>query len=172
VSVFDLIDDLGEEEESLTETKFVSPVFHTDIVATWVKGFVHKLKIPFTDPGWYRIHPIDMFNAEIVGEADFIQREQYLKKLPKVRIILISKQKDFHIGIPLKNNAHGLSIENTIPVFLVDDIPSLFDTVICGFDGSSFWYNDIDIKNDPAKCDFMRNSFENGADPTKSRFKA
>ena len=171
MSVLDLIQSLGEAEDSLTETEFVSPVFHTDSVVMWVKGLVHRLKIPKARPGWYRIRPTDTWNAEIVSEADLMDIESYLNRFPRIRLVLVSKQGDYHLGVPLKSNAYGLQMHNPLPVFLVNDMPLLLDTVICGFDGSSLWYADLDMANDPAKGDYLRDSFDHGKDPSEIRFK-
>lgn len=169
--VLDIIRGLGEKEESLIGSEFVSPIFHNTRVITLVKGLVYSLFVPRTKPGWYRIKPVSVGEAEIAGEADLLQREDYLRRFPRIRVVLIQKQDDYYIGLPLKNNNQGLSFHNPLPVLLSSDVISSFETVICGFDGSNLWFMDVDPSSDMIKSDYLREQFEKGTDPDKIRFK-
>jgi hypothetical protein len=171
MSILDTIRNLGEIEEALIGDEFISPVFRNIVVVTQIKGLVHKLSIPKTKPGWYRIRPKNIGEAEIAGEADLMQIEMYLKRFPKVRIILIQKQDGYYIGIPLKNNSQGLDYRNTIPVYLADDNTAPFETIICGFDGMNLWFKDMDPSSDLIKSEYLRDQFKEGMEPEKIRYK-
>lgn len=169
--ILDTIRNLGEKEEALIGGEFISPIFRNTKVITLIKGLVHRLNIPKTKPGWYSIRPTSIDKAEISGEADLMQIEQYLKRFPKVRIILIQKQNGYYLGLPLKNNNQGLNYKNTIPVYLVGDNTASFETIICGFDGINLWFKDTDPSSDLIKSEYLREQFKKGMEPEKIRFK-
>lgn len=167
--VLNLIRNLGEKERALPGSEFISPVFYNRSVVTWVRGLVHRLTIPRVDPGWYRIRPVNLDTAEVVGEADLMDIEKYLGYLPKLRLILIQKNKRAFLAIPLKNQS--LDIESPLPVLLTSDMVMPFDTVVCGYDGSNIWFKDSDVSVDLSKADYLRDSFEKGIDPGAIRYK-
>ncbi len=168
--VLDLIDKMGEAEDAITEMEFISPVFNSTEVATSVKGLVHRFLIPKRVPGWYRIRPRDLKRAKVLGEADMEQIEGYLKRLPKIRLVLAMRQDNVYYALPQKNNAYGLSLSLLQPVLLFDDSVMDFDQVVCRFDGANFWFEGSDFSNDPAKGEYLRASFEKFLDPKKIKF--
>ena len=166
--ILNLIKTVGENERRMTEMEFVSPIYRTDTVVMRVRGLIHRLKIRKTDPGWYVLQPVDTRKAKIIGDADMMQVEQYLKYLKKMRIVLIQKNGDQFLGVPLKNT--GLDFSKPLPVLLTNDMVGEFDTVICGFDGATMWFADIDMQSDPAKVEYLRESISNGVAPDKIRY--
>lgn len=171
MNTLDIIQKLGEKEDALIGSSFVSPVFNNTNVITLVSGLVYSLKIPRVSPGWYCVKAISNTEAEIVEEADLMQIEEYLKKFPKIRIILIQKQGNYHIGIPFKNNNQDFNFRNPLPIFLTDDNVDLFETVICRFDGGNLWFNNIDPSSDLIKSEHLRDAFEKGIEPSKICYK-
>jgi hypothetical protein len=172
MEILDIIRSLGQKENTLTLRVFVSPVFNNDTVITLIDGLVHRLRLPkIMDPGWYKIHPIDLKKAFIVGPANLIDIEDYLRHLKKTRLVLLYKDKDCYQAIPLKNNNVGLNFSKPVPIYLVSDFVDSFDTVVCGFDGANFWYWENDSSNDPAKAEYLRDRFEKSAEPDTIRFK-
>jgi len=173
LNVLDLIKDMGKKEKSISKSIFISPIFNTDQVVTSVSGLIHKLYIPkITKPGWYKIKPSNLNRAKVVGEADFLEIDQYLKNLYKVRIIVVYKDKDIFYGIPLKNNNIGLDFSQPVPIYLVsEDQVQFFDMITCRFDGANVWYHESDMSNDPAKAEYLRDQFDKYNDPKKIQYK-
>ena len=149
----------GGDEPRLTESEFITPIFFNNQVATRIAGVVYPFSIPKVKPGWYKMRPVDYKSAEVVEEASFMEIEQYLEKLPKVRVILIFKKDNIFHGVPFKTNAHGLPLD-AIPIYLHDDMPTDFDQVVCRFDGLRLWYERVDPNNDPSKGEYLRESVE------------
>jgi len=168
--VLNLIDELGEAEDSLTEREFVSPIFFNTQVATRVMGMVYTFEVPKRKPGWYRFRPVNTKRAQIIGEADFMQVEEYLKCLPKIRIVVAQKVKDVFQGLPLKNNKFGLSNTSYLPVLLTEDAVMEFDQVVCRFDGANVWYEGPDMGYDSSRGEYLRTNFEKLTEPKILRY--
>lgn len=164
-NVLDLISKIGKKETSLTDQVFISPVFSNTIVATRVEGLVYSFAIPMaTENGWFQIQPIDTKKARVLGPADLIEREMYLKCLDKLRLVIVTrrilpelKKDGIFYGIPDKANKFGFMVNELLPIFLCDDTPMDFDRVITRFDGANIWFDHVDQGNDPAKADYLRN---------------
>jgi hypothetical protein len=170
LDVLDIIGKLGEKERKITDLEFVSPVFYNDAVVTHIDGLVYKLKIPKVNPGWYKIHPLNANFAKITGDADFTERDLYLRRLGRLRVTLTLKRDKEFLAIPDKANKYGLPFRGLIPVLLFDDTVMNFDRVIVRYDGANFWFESVDMGNDPAKADYLRESLERLVDPTKIKF--
>jgi hypothetical protein len=170
MDILNLIEEIGEKEEKITDLEFVSPIFFNEYVATRVSGLIYKFTINKVDPGWYRIKPVDTKTAKVTGEADFIEKENYLKNLGKIRMTLVLKRKDVYMGIPDKGNKYGFPVEDLLPVYLHDDTVLDFDRVIARFDGTNLWFESVDINNDPSKADYLRESLEKNIFPSSIKF--
>lgn len=168
--VFDLIDRMGEMEEALKEREFVSPVFNARVVATQVDGLVYTFKIPQLKQGWYKFRPVDDEHAKVTGEADFSEREQYLRMLGKYRAVLIMKHKSVYLAVPEKMNKYRLSFQEPVPVLLPDDTVMDFEQVVVRYDGVNTWFGGPDPSYDPLKGDYLRRSLEELIEPADLRY--
>ena len=170
IDVLDIISKLGEQEQRVVDLEFVSPIFYSDQVVTRIDGLVYKFSVPNAKPGWYKIRPINQDEAKFVGEADFLERERYLKHLGKLRVTLTLKRDSAYLAVPDKANKYGLSPQELIPVLLSDDTVLNFDRVLVRYDGANFWFESVDISNDPTKAEYLRNSLEKFVDPNKIKY--
>ena len=168
--ILDLIGKIGETEDALLEREFVSPIFNGDSVATRVSGMTYTLKVRRTSPGWYRLKARDHKRARIVGEADFEQIESYLKHLERVRLVMVTKKGLVAQALPMKVNKQGFAPTELLPVFLVDDTPMDFDRMVCRFDGANIWFESLDMGNDPAKGEYLREQLQKLGDPKRLQF--
>jgi len=159
-NALDLINKIGEEEDSITERDFISPVFSDTIVMTKISGLSYFFSIPKTNPGWYKIRPISKDKARIVSEANLEDKDTYLKCLDRLRVVILFKHKEAHYAIVDKSNKFGIPFRDPIMVYLCDDTVMEFDRVFVRYDGSNFWFESIDSNNDPAKSDYLRESFQ------------
>ena len=159
--VLDIITKLGETENSLTKREFISPVYKNRCVITKIDKISYPFTIPETKPGWYKFKPKDHKNAKVLGPCSYQDTESYLKFLQKVRMILVQRDGDVFYGVPFKTNQQGLDIKVIYPIYLVlDDTAQEFDEVICRFDGANLWYQSVDINNDQAKVNYLRESLK------------
>jgi hypothetical protein len=167
--VLDLISKIGAQESSLTKRTFVSPNFNNDTVATRVEGIVYSFSVPKKE-GWFKFQPVNTKRARVVGPADMMEIEEYLKQLGKVRVVLVMKQQGLYMGIPDKTNNYGLGFNNLMPIYLCGDYPNDFDRVIARYDGANLWYERVDSGNDPAKGDYLRECMAKITMPEKVKF--
>jgi len=167
MGVLDLIEKFGEAEDNLSSREIISPVHGNRKIATRLAGIVYQLTIPRVDNGWHKFTPIDYESARRIGEADPVEIDQYLRHLPRVRMVLVQRTGSDYLAIPLKQSK---VVEDLYPVLLVDNAPMDFDTVIARYDGVRLWYHDLDPRNDPQKGEYLRESFQNSVKATDVRF--
>lgn len=159
--VLDIIRKLGETENSLTKREFISPVYKNRYVVTKIDKIAYTFAIPETKPGWYKFRPADRKKAKVLGPSSFQDIEAYQKFLQKVRMILVQRDGDVFYGVPFKTNQQKLDIKILYPIYLVlDDMAQDFDEVICRYDGANLWYQSVDINNDQAKVNYLRESLK------------
>jgi hypothetical protein len=170
VNVLDIIEELGEKERGIYDLEFVSPVFYSDTVVTSIDGLVYSFKIRKVKPGWYKIRPVNEHFAKIIGDADIGERDQYLRRLGRLRVTLTLKRDQVFLAIPDKANKYGLPFSELIPVLLFDDTVLNFDRVIVRYDGANCWFESVDMGNDPVKADYLRESLEKFVDPKKINY--
>jgi hypothetical protein len=167
-NVLDIIRKLGETENSLTKREFVSPVYKNKCVITKIDKISYPYSIPETKPGWYKFRPVNRKKAKVVGPCEFQDIASYQKFLQKVRMVLVQRDGDVFYGVPFKTNQQGLDIKVLYPIYLVlDDMAQDFDEVICRYDGANLWYQSVDINNDQAKVNYLRESLKAFVIPKK-----
>src|SRR4030043_296896 len=103
---------------------------------------------------------VDSRRAKIIGDADIADREQYLKRLGKLRMTLTLKRGNVYHALPDKANKYMLPFSDLIPVYLVDVSVMNFGRVICRYDGANIWFEGVDMSNDPSKSDYLRTCLE------------
>jgi hypothetical protein len=170
MDVLDLIKKMGAGESSLTEKEFIAPIFNNTTVATRVSGLVYNFSISKTNPGWYKIRPIDTKRARVVGPADPMEIEQYQKFMDRIRLVLVLKNGPVYMAVPDKANKFGFPFQELLPIFLTDDSVMDFDRVLARFDGANLWFEGVDFGNDPTKAEYLRISMEKLLDPKKIKF--
>jgi hypothetical protein len=170
MDILDMISKIGEKETQMLNKVFISPVFSNTLVATRVDGMVYSFFIPKVVGGWYQIKPVDIKRAKIIGPAEISERDDYLRRLDKIRIVLVMKRDGVFFGVPDKVNKFGFQVNDLLPVFLHDDSALEFDRIIARFDGANIWFEVVDQGNDPAKADYLRTCMLKVLDPLSLKF--
>jgi len=169
--ILNLIDSLGQKEKNIKEQTIVSPVYKNREIVARIEGVVCRLKIPKVTDGWWTFQPRNLKSASLQEEATFMEREDYLSMLTKVRMVLVYKRDGVYYAVPQKNNKLGLSESTLVPVFLVsEDEAQNFCWIIARFDGANFWYESVDFRQDPMKMDYLAKSFEEFRKPGVIQF--
>ncbi len=169
-NILNLIDKIGKQEEMMTEKTIISPVYYNDRIIIRIQGIIHYLNIPKTEPGWYKFKALDNKRAEAIDLAEIDEIQSYLKYLPKIRMVLVHKKKDFYLGIPIKSNHLGLKVSELYPVLLFDDMVTTFSKCLCRFDGANIWFDSMDMSADPMITDYLNESLKEFRDPSKLKF--
>lgn len=161
MDIMGIISRLGEKEKKLLSSEIISPVYGNRQIATKVAGAVYRLNISRTSPGWYKFRVKNSREAERVSEADLSDRDSYLNKLPRLRMVLVRRDNYRYLAVPCRN-PFKIEPSEACWILLVDDQPMDFDTVVVRFDGVRFWYHEVDLRSDPSKSDYLRESFNKG----------
>lgn len=170
MDILDLIDEMGEKEEKINDLIFISPIFNSKIVVTDINQIIYKFNISTVSPGWYKFQPINMKEAKVVSPADIMERENYLKRLPKIRMTLIFRKDNIFFALPDKINSININNNDLLPIFLFDDSVNIFDKIIARYDGAHFWFESVDYNNDPMKAEYLRESLEKEIIPENIKF--
>jgi len=170
MNILSIINRLGDKENLITEKEIISPVFYNTEIVTHIEGLIHLLKIPKTDPGWYKFKPLNEKEAQLISSANIDEIEKYLKRLPKIRIILVYKKGPIYFGVPIKNNNFGLKMTKLLPIYLSDDMATDFSKCICRYDGLNLWYQEIDIQADLEKSEYLNRAIKKFHNPKYIRF--
>lgn len=166
-NIYDLINKIGKQEERITERIIISPVFYNNRIVIRIQGLIHYLNILETEPGWYQFKAIDNKRAIVTSSAEVDQIQSYLNFLPKIRIVLVHKEKNNYLGIPMKNNNIGLKVSELFPVLLFNDMVTDFSKCMCRFDGANIWFESIDISADPSITDYLNESLKIFRSPSR-----
>lgn len=159
MDALNILNKMGRIESSLSEREFVCPVYNNTEVATRINGFIYRFRIRRVPPGWYKFKPVDKKFARSIGECDFGERDTYLKKLDKIRMIFVHRRDEVIYGIPFKTNKFGFSHTSMMPVFLVtDDMISDFDEMECRCDGANVWYENVAMTSNLARNEYLHES--------------
>lgn len=169
--ILNLISSLGEKEKNIKRERVISPVFQNREIVARIEGVVCRLRISKVTDGWWKFKPRNLKRAAVDEEASFIEKDQYLNCLTKVRMVLVYKKDGTYFAVPQKNNKIGLSESSLVPVYLVsDDEVQSFCWVNARFDGANFWYHEPDFRADPSKADYLGKAFEDFTNPDKIQY--
>jgi len=170
VGILDIIDKIGKQEDMITEKEIISPVFYNRRIVTQIAGITYSLDIPKIDPGWYSFRAVNSKRARVSAPADIDKIQNYLRYLPKVRLILTFRKKEIFYGTPMKGNNYGFKVSDLLPIYLFDDTAEEFSKCICRFDGANLWFDSIDMSGDPIKTDYLRESLKILRYPNRIRY--
>lgn len=139
-----------------------------------IAGVACTLRVTPADfEGWGVFRATSHSAAELVREAGLAERQRYLKLFPLVRLILcardsatVSRRGSHWPAMTAHRGDARFQISGMVPVRLADEVQQ-FDVVRARFDGSSFWFDDLDPARDPATADFLRKSLTATIEPNQ-----
>ena len=147
-----LIEQLASQEKLLSETKFLAPCVKGSQLRTSVDKIVYTMKPQPADfEGWGIFKPIDNRTAEVIDEASLPQIAAYLELFKPLRVRLaycFGGQSWLAYPINQSDMQQRLGIAKPLVVHLVTE-GAVFETMITRYDGSCFWFDQIDRLADP-----------------------
>lgn len=166
VDVNRLIDTMAQEEEDFFDSSFLAPVVGPSKVRTRISGVVVTFDIQRGFEGWGIFRPVSWKSARLVSKASIDEIDGYLNLFPRMRVIL----SELHTGFWL---AHPANSSDTLQRFgwkrgefrrvLLATGVEQFEQIICRFDGSNLWFEDIDSARDPLVAEHLRQAFKDHA---------
>lgn len=163
---------LSAAESRFPGTEFLAPALVGGEVRVRIAGVVCTLHVTPADfEGWGIFRAGSHAAAELVREAGLAERQRYLRLFPVVRLILCTRDagtahRPHWWGTAAHQGDSRFRISGMVPVRLAEDVQQ-FDVVRARFDGSSFWFDDLDPARSPATADFLRKSLKQTIEPNR-----
>jgi hypothetical protein len=173
MSIHDLIDRLGKQEETFRHDRFIAPCVGGGKLRVRIAGLVHELvPEPQGFEGWGLFEAAADDTAQLVEEAGLAEVERYLRLLKPLRLRLaaaISGRTWLAYPVSESDARQRLGQARPMPVHLVEGGAS-FEVVVVGWDGAAAWFEDIDRRADPEPADQLREQIERTVMPADLRF--
>ncbi len=151
-----LLERLAGEEQAFLEREFFAPAVAGGSVQVRIGGVVCKLHIEPKDfRGFGIFRPASHTHAHLVRTATLAERREYLRLFPLIRLILCRQAGNTWFGSAASYGDNRIELDGVAPVLLTDEVQR-FDTVASRFDGSAFWFEELDPRHDPAAATFLR----------------
>jgi hypothetical protein len=168
----DLFDKLAKAESDFLRREFLAPVLHgSGGVQVQIAGVRMKLKIePRNFSGFGIFQPQSHTLARHVRNATMGERQRYLQLFPSVVMIAccplpaVNDERDW-LAIPANGSDTRFSIKGLAPLNLCESV-DLFETVLCRFDGSQFWFDRVDDRADPGLALYLREAWFKSTPPS------
>jgi hypothetical protein len=169
-----LLRTLSDDEERLLNTQFLAPRVRAGSVRTRMRGLVYTFDArPRDFEGWGIFLPASEKEAELVEEASLPLIAEYLNLFKPLRVRLAYKlQGQTWLAYPLNESdaRHRMGAACPITLHLVVD-GTQFESVIVRYDGSAFWFEDVDRRADPVIAERLRDELKKVTLPERLRFK-
>jgi hypothetical protein len=165
MSIHDLLDKMESAEEAFLQTEFLAPVLPGGWVRVRIAGLVCTLRVAGSpQPGWAILRPLSMDRARVVGQPGLRQVRDYLALFPAVRMLLLGRAGQPWLAIPAHQSDSRFQFDGPVRVYLVTGA-QLFQRVIARFDGSQFWFEEVDRRRSPAIAAYLREALDAGTRP-------
>ena len=167
VNVGKLLDQFALKEKAFLRKEFLSPSLRGGTVRVRIAGVVCRIGVQPEDfEGWGVFQPISFKEAQLVREATLMERKQYLDLFPRIHLLMCRRGEPGWLGCAANLGDQRFRIQGLVPVHLSQDVQQ-FDTIISRYDGSCFWFDEIDMRRDPAAAACMRSALADAIAPEK-----
>jgi hypothetical protein len=166
--ILDTLDRLAAQERAFLATRFLAPVSGGGRVQVRIGGVRCELAVePRAFAGWGVFRPLSHARARLEREATMAERRRYLEMFPAVALVLVHRLDDASwLGRPAQFGDARFQIDGPAVVRGVEDA-ELFDTARARFDGSHFWFDEVDPQADPSVAAYLRESLVLMLDPRR-----
>jgi hypothetical protein len=156
---------LAAAESAFVGSEFLAPVVRGHGVAVKIAGVRCLLTInPREFQGFGIFLANSHLDATFVRDASAIERRDYLRLFPAVRLIAGAMQRGNVLATPENLADDRFAIAGAVVVNLCDRV-ELFDVMLARFDGTQFWFDALDPRADLAMAAHLRRSIVEMADP-------
>jgi hypothetical protein len=156
--VHELLGRLAAEEEQFLKQEFLAPVLRGGHVRVRIAGAVCAIRVRPSDfQGWGVFQPVSHSEARLVRPATMAERRRYLDLFPLVRLVVCLQAANRCLCSTATFGDSRFAIEGLVPVDLADAVQT-FDVIRCRYDGSRFWFDEVDARHDPARAAYLRSA--------------
>jgi hypothetical protein len=167
ISICNALTRLARAEARFLAAEFLAPVVcgrGVSVSIANVRCTLHATPADFR--GWGVFRPISHASAWLVRDASADERRRYLELFPEVRVILLARVGAGVTAIVANDSDCRFDIAEPIVVQFADEC-DIFDTVVARFDGSQFWFDEVDARADPSAADYLRRELMKMTDPAR-----
>jgi len=168
-----LLNQIAAQEAQLRETQFLAPCVRGGLVRTSVAKIVYTfIPQPQDFEGWGIFQPVDEKTAQVVEEPSLPQLAEYLKLLKPLRLRLAHLlQGQTWLAYPMNeaDMQQCLGAAKPVPVHLVTEA-SAFEPIIARFDGSAWWFDEIDRRAEPQPAEQLKEQLRQITMPENVQF--
>ncbi|MEZ4884926.1 MAG: hypothetical protein R3E32_09390 [Chitinophagales bacterium] len=158
-----LLQKVAEEEQSFRKKKFIAPATKNGKVCTRMSGMVYTFDVEDESfEGWGLFKPVSERKAKMVKEASIVMVDQYLKLLKSFRMRLVYQLSgSTWLAYPINESDVLQRLGKVEPVLvrLVTE-GNAFEQIVARFDGSAFWFHQLDRKADPFLAEDLRTALK------------
>lgn len=163
--IHDAMDRLAAEERKFLDAEFLAPVLRGGGVSVRIAGVVCQMRVTPRDfEGFGIFKPTSHADATLVRAANMSERRRYLALFPRVLLVVSTRSSHATMAVPSNAPDGRFSVEGEINVRLAEDV-DVFDSVAARFDGSQFWFDELDPRTDPAAAPYLREAMANMVEP-------
>ncbi len=167
--VGDLLRRFAADEDEFLNREFFAPALSGGKVRVRIGGVICRIGIEPTDfQGWGVFQPVSHSEAMLVREASLGERRQYLDLLPMMRLIVCRRVGRVWFGSTASFGDTRIRLEGLAPVDLAEEV-QLFDCIRTRYDGSRFWFDELDMSHDLAVSAYLRSTISQGGEPGSLR---
>jgi hypothetical protein len=170
-NVDELLNRFAAEENEFLHREFLAPVIErgvksgeenavkSGIVRVRIGGALCTVRVrPKNYLGWGVFRPLSFTEAKFVRDASLAERREYLRLFPQMRLIVCHRVGTTWFGSAASFGDPRIQIEGMAPLNLAAEV-QLFDSVRVRFDGGQFWFDEADMRSDPATAAYLRATF-------------
>jgi len=163
--IHDALDRLAGEEQKFLNAEFLAPVLVGGRVSVRIAGVVCEMRMTPRDfRGFGVFKPSSHSEAKLVRPASLSERRKYLELFPRVLLVISSRSEKATLAVPTNAADSRFQVQGQIEVRLIKEA-ELFDTIVARFDGSQFWFDQLDPRADPAAAPYLRQALANTTEP-------
>ncbi|REJ68215.1 MAG: hypothetical protein DWQ31_08790 [Planctomycetota bacterium] len=164
-NVEDLLNRFAAEEENFLRREFLAPAMRGGSVRVRIGRVACKIQIePDNFAGWGIFQPTSHTHARLVRRASLSERRTYLDLFPAVRLIVCRRQGNTWLAAAASGGDSRIRIEGMAPLRLAEEI-QVFDCVRARYDGSHFWFDELEMRHDPAAAAYLRTALNHDIAP-------
>ena len=163
--VNDLLKKFAAAEEDFLDREFLAPALRGGIVRVRIGGVLCKIHIsPKEFEGWGVFRPASHTEATFVRQPSLAERRSYLELFPMIRLIICLRAASTWFGAAASFGDRRIHMEGMAPLQLAEEV-QLFDCVQARYDGSQFWFDELDLRHDPGASAYLRAALDQQTPP-------
>jgi hypothetical protein len=157
-NIHELLGRLAQEEQRFLGREFLAPALRGRKIRVRIAGSVCQMQAEPSDfEGWGVFQPVSFTKAAVLREASLAERRRYLELLPAVKLIVCLRQGDQWRCAAGNQADSRIRLEGLAQVALIEEVQQ-FDSIVARYDGSRFWFDELDMRREPAAASYLRSA--------------